>query len=375
MRGWSVVILAMSAVAAEPAPAQRALPVSASQPFVHPHRKLAIPATLNGLPRDRATGAVADDLDDAFNFARPDQSEIVTVYIFRHVAGSVPVWFEQVRRAVLQRGQVYGRVTAIDAPAAIAPPHQTSASGLMQVFTADAGFRSTGAAILPIGPDWFVAIRYSSKTSSPEELRAHLTAAIAALGWPEGAAEQLAAVPVVPCATPLAFEGQAKPVAATSSGNLMSLLAISMTGDPKSKTRAVTTAPAPFCHDDGAIVHGYPGMGVYRPGGATDRYMVAINDAGRAFAVGPDTLAATVDQEISAKAAKNGGPTAPPPAMHWSATLVDLNASTLYAPVDRLPSPDQVVAIVSGPAVGRVTTWGDKRNISISTGALASPKP
>lgn len=338
---------------AAPLAAQQAIPLTPGKSVTHPHSGLSIPASLGGLQRTEAMALVPDDLDDVYQFGPADQSEAITVYVFRHVTGSVPVWFDRSSWGIEHRG-IYGAITPL-APDAIAPPGQKTASGLMRVYgLAGKKFRSTGLATLPLGPDWYVVLRYSSETLAPEELRQKLAAAIAGLGWPANAKEQPAAAPVEPCASALHFKGEAKPVAQDGAAALLnSAMALTASGEAGGKKQP-EPPPVAWCRDPDSE-NATEIAGLYRANGSNDSYLLALSDAGRGIETGPN-VAAT----LLGKADKS-----------WTLSLVDVQRTVNFQPLDRLPAPAQALDIVNkGHPISIVGTWGKEKTIQLDSRAI-----
>ncbi len=343
------------------------LPVDQGKSYRHELSGLVIPATLGGLPRTSARAFAPDHLDEAFNFATPDVGEDITVFVFRNVSGSVPVWFDRVTSAIEHR-EVYGDTTIAAPATAFTPPGQRTASGLIEVWRPGKGrYRSTGMAFMPLGPQWYVELRYSSATVTPAAMDARLREVIGAIGWPGRIESQPAATPVTDCTTPLALTGRASAIAAgqqSSANILLGAMVASMAG--KHSAKDPRQPPRAWCRDTGS--YGLPAQhGVYRPIGTSDQYLLAFNDAGRGIWVAPNTLALTVNGEAAAKSGATGGA----PALTWSIAVDDIAQTIGFADRDRLPPPDQAAAIVrSEPYASKTSTWGDKRNVTINSSAL-----
>jgi hypothetical protein len=104
-------------------------------------------------------------------------------------------------------------------------------------------------------------------------------------------------------------------------------------GEPRS--------PAIYCREPGATTE----WAVYRPGGATDNYLIALYDAGIAVAVG----------EALDGAALLGRGTG---GRRYETILLERNASTFFPAFDRLPPPEQALAHVRA-AQPTATNVGD----------------
>lgn len=331
--------------AALPAQAQQSYPVPKGAPFTHKHSGLKLPPTLQGMPMFAIREVAADQLDIFFNYEISGKNELISVYVYRQTAGGVPVWFDRARFAIENRPDVYGDVAATPV-SVFAPPGQTNTSGLAIAYRVGKGpFRSTGLALLPMG-DWLVKVRYSSASLDPDALAARLRALLGELTWPDAVPNGIAALPVQPCATPLALTGQARELkpdgAAVTADAIMSVPIIP---DPKNPA-ATKPAPPPasWCLDSTRTRIG----AVYRPGGDTASYLLTINDAGRGLFVRP---------ALSLKDEK--------PA--WTIQLIETARTINFLRHDRLPPPDQSISIAEAGRYGSVvSTFGDS-SISINS--------
>ncbi|MFZ5794617.1 MAG: hypothetical protein ACRCS5_11940 [Sphingomonas sp.] len=356
-----LLLAAIALCVASPAIAQQPpqLKIGASEPYRHKPSGLTLPTTLDGLQRTSAV-AYVPDLDEALGFDNPANNETLTVYVFRNVTGSVPLWFDRIDWVASHR-DIYGGLVSLHAPAAFAPTGQGNASGLIGSYSVSKGpYRSTATAFMPLGPDWYVSVRYSSKTFDAATLETHLRAVVAAIGWPQTTAPQPVAVPVETCTTPLALSGEAKPVRhdkATGGALLFGALMASASSDEKQKMAKdePTAPPVTWCRDIAASI-GMGSSGVYRPVGTKDRYLIAYQDAGRGLMVEPDAVSILIDKKAK-------------PA--WSLTEYEVAAAASYIQRDRLPAPDQALKIIKTErTASKATTWGDKRNIQIDPDVL-----
>jgi hypothetical protein len=356
-----LLIAAIALFAALPAAAQQPPPLKlgANQPYHHKPSGLTVPTVLDGLQRTLAS-AYVPDLDEALGFDNPANTETLSVYVFRNITGSVALWFDRIDWVASHRA-VYGSLIPDHPPMPFAPSGHGDASGLIDVYAVGKGpYRSTGIAFMPVGPGWYVSLRYSSKTYDPATLEAHLRAIAAALGWPAKLAAQPAAVPIADCTTPLTLSGPAKAIdsgKALGSALLFGAL-LSSTDETEKRKMAKGSPPAPavtWCRDIAASV-GLGTSGVYRPTGTNDRYLLAYQDAGRGLMVEPDSLSLLLDKKVTPS---------------WSITEFEMAAAKSYLPRDRLPSPDEARTIVAKEQyASKASTWGGQRNVQINTDVL-----
>jgi len=348
-------LIAFGLVAALPAQAaERIIPLKPSEPYRHVPSGLQIPSELDGIVRKQAASYADDQLDDAVQFESPDGAEMLTVYIFRNVTGSVPVWFDRIGSQIRQRDGDYGEVTAVEASAPFTPPHQANASALMQSFITGKGpFRGTGAALIPLGRDWYVALRYSSRTLSAAAIGEHLLRVPTAMGWPEAIASRPAAELIAPCTVPLPVAAKAKPVPSDGAAVLALSAALSLANDDEKEKKEPAPPRVRWCRDSASVTGN---AAVYRALDDTGSYLIALGDAGRGIWVAPDTLGPLIEKSKKPR---------------WGVTLVEMTQSFVYPAFDGLPAPDQAATSVQhGNALAGVSTWGPEKTINIATEIL-----
>lgn len=356
-----LMFAALALALAAPATAQQpaSIKLDTHEPYRHKPTGLKIATMLDGLQRTLAA-AYVPDLDEALGFDNPANTETLSVYVFRNVTGSVPLWFDRIESVASHR-DIYGGLTPIHAPVAFAPSGPGTASGLIGSYSVSKGpYRSTAIAFMPLGPDWYVSLRYSSKTFDPATLETHMRAVASAFEWPAKVAPQPAALAMQDCTTRLALSGEAKPVRqsnALGSSLLFGALLSSTHDDQGQKTaKDAPAVPAtPWCRDIAASI-GLGNAAVYRPIDTDDQYFIAYQDSGRGLMVQPDTLSALLDKTTRPS---------------WSITAIELGVAASYIPRDRLPSPEKALAIVTKErSASTATTWGKNRNIQIDSGML-----
>jgi len=347
-------ILAL-AVALPAAAAEHVLPLKPDEPYRHAPSGMQVPVVLDALPRKQVTSYAESQLDDVVQFESADGGERLTVYVFRNVTGSVPVWFDRIRSEIGRPDGVFGDITALEAPAPFVPPHQANPSALMQSFVTGKGpFRGTAAALIPMGPDWYVALRYSSNTLSADAIAEHLPRTIAALGWPDKIADQPVAALVAPCAAPLASVAKARQVPADGASAIAaSLMMIKVPEEEKKEKPEPAAPPTSWCRD---VAPAGADASVYRPLDSADSYLIALGDAGRGIWVARDTIGALLSKSAKPR---------------WAVTMIDVAQNTVYPAFDALPAPAKAAEVVNqGKPMVSVSTWGKDSNITISSDAL-----
>jgi hypothetical protein len=326
LRAIAAGVLLWAAPATAQAPGPKPIDVAADSPWLHANSGMTFPLTLAGFSRTMVREYEAPQLDVIGTWTRGDEEEL-SVYVYRSTAGSVPVWFDRATWAIESRG-LYGRTTPAQVPAAFRAPGAAVDSGLIASWTTEGRYKGTGVAILPLG-DWLVKLRFSSTSRDGAGAAAVLREAAPI------------AAPIPTCATPIGFKGEAKSAKLDGSAAILSAaFAQTLSGPVKDENRA-----AAWCRDALTL----PTAGIYRPDGSTDSYLLALSDAGRGIWVAP-SLAGLL-----------GGKKSP----SWAVDLVLPGRTLNFPPQDRLPRPERALALLQGGAVSSVSTWGDKREITL----------
>lgn len=349
----ALLAIALTALAAAPgASAQQPLKVKEGKAWKHKHSGIAVPATLGGNVRSRATAFAPEELDVGLQFDTDTSSEALSFYIYRNTNGNVALWFAQAQSAVESR-DIFHKPALVGAVRSFTPPGQAAASGLAATYApgSPSAYRSTGMMLLPVG-QFYVKVRASSQSRSPVELAQWMDQVLASIDWPKAIAAAPAAVPVADCADKLAFDADAKDAPKDGAAALMSSFLSLAIADPKT---AEETRPTGWCRE--AVVA--PVQAVYRPDGDAARYLLAVGDNGNAVMVGPELAIAEL--------ADGKTDTAP----RFSVSLVQADATVNYLAQDGLPTPERAVEVIrAGRKISRVPTWGDKRSIELNSDAM-----
>jgi hypothetical protein len=338
----SAVALALvalgSAAAADVAP----IPADAQKPFKHEPSGIVIPASAAGLPRSAVVEWDDKQLDVAADFHSADETEVTTLYVFRKVTGDVPLWFDRIRQVVQVRKDLSSPTIAIPT-AAFTPAGQPNARGLRAVWASSGSTWKSSAAALTTTGEWFVAVRASSKTLTPEQLLARVEQTFAAIKWPAQKEQAPAAYQITDCANALVQGHDAEPVTDVDASVVASALTATLTETLKSKGMV---KPPRWCRDPFTV----EGASIYRPDGAMDRFLVAMQDAGRGIWVAPIGLSG-----ILIGATSNASP-------DYIVELVDIDRHTGFGSFKTLPTIAQAIWLSqNGPRTYVAHTWGNEK--------------
>ncbi|MFL9840562.1 hypothetical protein ABS767_06260 [Sphingomonas sp. ST-64] len=351
-RSIAVTLLLVTPAVAQDKPGT--IEVAENISFRHDHTGFTFPPELIGLKRAPGAELVKPQLDLFFSYRAPDQSEEVSVYLYRVKSGSLAQWFDVSRLTVEDRNAL-GRETAVGEPVAFIPPGQSNPSALKIAWAlSDGPYRSTALAMIPMG-EWLVKIRHTAKSIEAASLQRRTEAAIAALGWPQRIVPATDAVPVAACTVPLALKGSSKPARTSGAGTLLDAMMAQMegggsAGKEERRNPEKDAQPLQWCRDDAVKSP----LRLYRPVGTRDTYLMAASDAGLAIWVRPG-LSGLLDKKNAAQT--------------WAVSIVRPGDTINYAPRDRLPLPSEIGTIVNGNATSRVTTWGEAA-VNIDAGQL-----
>lgn len=324
-----LVILAL----ANAAPlAARDLGVPADKGWKHAETGLILMPQLAGLSRTALTDATQSEHDVTAQFDAPDKGVFATIYLFHPAIADVGLWFDRSRTALESRDMFRHAAPATADPIGFGAGSSSSASSLRQAYGALGGpYRSTALAVIPVG-EWIISIRMSARELTADQLDARLQQVIGAVRWPSPAGTPaVAAAPVKACATPLAFT-KAKQIKSKGADMLMSLLGSGIAARKTSDGTAAATPRPIWCREGQGRVE----YGVYRSGGRTDGYVLALYDAGRVVSVYP-SLMGQID--------KSGT---------YAVSLEDIDGSVSTFPsFTALPTPQQVWNLIgSGKRTG-----------------------
>ncbi|WP_375270978.1 hypothetical protein [Sphingomonas sp.] len=350
MSGWLLVAAAMMAATTGVA-AARELAVPAGKGWQHAETGVILMPTIAGLTRTELSDATAGEFDVTARYEAADKSVITTLFLFHPATDDVALWFDRSRAALEANDDFRGMSPASAAPVAFAAPGATAASSLRQVYASAGGrFRSTGLAVVPVG-EWLVALRMTAPALNATQLGERMAQVIAGVRWPPaGMAGTAAAVPVAACAEPLRY-AKAKMVKADLADVLIGLSLATRSAGEKAGAGANSEksgqgAPATWCRDaeDGGK------YGVYRAGGATDSYLMALGDAGRVIHVTPSLMG---------QVNKTGA---------YAVTLTDVDGSASTFPsFNKMPAPAQVWSTVAG---GKPSARAQGKQVTLDAGAL-----
>lgn len=333
----TAALLALACAAPATAQTQRTIAAPSGAGWKHAQTGITLPASVLGIARDAITDSSQSEIDTAAAYGNGTPTT-VTIYIFRPALASVPVWFDRSETQIMVR-DTYANPTASGPATSFVPPRSVASSGLRRVYVPGRGpYKSTGLAMMPVG-EWLVTIRISSQQLDAPALDAAMTEVIAALGWPGGGKDSLAAAPVAPCGAPLGYAKNAKLNAPDMGNALLGAMLATVQPDPKDVAKA---GPVTWCREGEATAQ----FGAYRANAGGDGYVIAMGDAG------------VVIDVMRGLALDKGDP-------GYRLNLELLDRTLIYPSFDKLPAPAAAIAAVTGNNPVSSSVRGSK-NITIN---------
>jgi hypothetical protein len=302
----------------------RTLAVPATASWQHADTSMILPPRSAGLARGEVRDSTDAEMDVSASYVSEEDGLVATVYLYRTMTPDVALWFDRALTTIMLRPDFHLGNAQPPTPAAFARPGATTASGLraaLDVGVAEA--RSTALAIAPLGANWLLKIRLSSTRLERGALDERLTAFIQGLRWPAETAPAPAAVPILPCPSPLRLRN-ARVVRPDMNATVMDAFGGALVAQHQG-------TPSVYCREPGATVE----RGVYRPGGSTESYLIALGDSG---------LVLTVGHAIDLSALMGGHG----PGGRISMTMQGRDDTSVYPSFDRLPPPEQALAVAHG---------------------------
>lgn len=267
----------------------RAIDVSAEK-WKHKRSGATLLPVISGLSRTKISDYGKAELDVAAAYSNAAGDTEATVYIYNAGLDDASVWHDRIN-VVMHGGRLGTVVVGSERTAEFVPRGDKVASGIATVLALTGkSIKASSVAILPRN-GWMIAVRLSSSTMNPTELKELLDAITAAIPLPSTKGEKPSpAYVIAPCQDALserpAVRALPDPAAGFLAGALMQAID---SGEVKAVKR--NGPPPRFCRDAAS----QPDYGVYRSDGSTEAFTIAFGDAGVAGSVYRDSLAVLLD--------------------------------------------------------------------------------
>lgn len=356
MAKWTVVLSALIWANIAGAAQPQAIETEEGKPWIHRASGLAFPATIGRFVRNDINDlSEGKQIDLGSAYREPATGTLATVYIYRPAMPVAPLWFD-IANWYIQRNQRFAPVTAHSGTVSFTVAGQDQTVNLRQVYAIGAMGRSSGVAILPLGP-WMVKVRMTSHQYEPRALDAALQSLVEGLGWPIQMPAMAASAPVASCQGRLP-ESRAEEIRQTSPIILVGAMLGSVNEDKASKQdKDQAVAPPRLCRDDSRTDNVYP---IYQLDEGSSGYVIAIGDNGTLLAVRNDPLSAEVAGEVARDTGKGAKP-------FYRVTLMTPEQWEQFPAFAQLPPVEQAFDVVRNRSPLSVTKLLGERTITIDS--------
>lgn len=345
----SILVWANLASAAQP----QAIKVEEGKTWVHEASGLALPAAIGSFVRnDISDLSGGKQIDVGSGYREPATGTLATVYVYRPAMPLAPLWLD-IASWYIQRNQSFAPVTVHSGAVSFTVAGQVDTVNLRQVYSIGAMGRSSGVAIVPLGP-WMIKVRITSQYYEPRALDAALEAVVKGLGWPKRMPTVTpAANPISSCKTKLP-ESRADEIKQTSPMILVGAMLGSLSEDDKKDKREVVDPPR-LCRDDSRTDNIYP---IYHLDEGSSGYVIPIGDNGTVLAVRNDPLGAELAMEFAKDTSKDTKP-------FYRVTLMTPEQWEQFPAFAQLPPVEQAFDVVKNRSQLSVTKVLGERSIHL----------
>lgn len=317
--GLIAALFAATSVAAVP----RNLDLKPTAGWQHAATGTIIMPILGGMTRQDIRDFGTQELDMVLTYTTQATGTTASIYLFRPLMHSVPIWFDRSRTAIEANRTTFPSGVRGGEPTSF-PATGTTPPGLKSIYDTDGPEKSTGLVMVQVG-DWLLAVRMTSSTLSSAALDQQITAVLRTIRFPSAAADP--PVPVAPCAIALTF-GPAKQLRERQQDSMMdALLGGALAASLQSGAKP-DEPPQLLCRDGSSNTQ----FGVYHGVDNGTSYVIALADGGVSISVEP-SLAGLLGVGSKAK--------------RFSVTRNELDRSLVYAPFDNMPAPSVAVEMTA----------------------------
>lgn len=333
---------------AQAQPTQRNIEAKAGEGWHHQHTGVTMPVRLGGFDRQYIRDNSENELDVLAQYHGDETRTRLTLFLYRAAINNVPLWFDVANHS-LRDNVDFVPGTSEYLSSTFTPPGQSSASGMMTVYSTEGSdFKSTGVAMLPLN-GWLVKVRFTSTELSVEAMEAALEPILNDIIWPEKIGPAPTAVAISSCEDSLTLTDKVRRINPTLADALIG----GLTGIPGDEDAAKSEEEAAiYCRDP----QDFDQFPIYRKDGTKDGYLLPLGDAGRAAVVFRNELGGLVDGSRGTR---------------YSPILMHLDRNVIYPDLNILPTPQTLLSATGDDAaISTVTTWpasgGSTVTISVS---------
>lgn len=346
MQRLATTLIAFAALAL-PDVAMAAAPIALpkGKAWEHKQTKLKVPAVVDGFARYEAADYGSSQSDVMFQYRDTVSETRVTLYLYRAGSASVPIWADRAESSIAANAAAYGTLDKAGRRFSFYTPWSNAPNSAVRVTfpLSGKGVSATGLMLAKRG-EWLIKIRMTSNRLDAASVEARLASFFTGLAFKPDkvGAEPAYAIQLCPDRLPAT---EASLVERGKDDGVMAGALINSIAPMPAKNKP-ERAPV-YCRD--AASEGL--YGVYRPGGAMDRYLLAIGDGGVTMTVGRDALGELSGQREA----------------RFSPTLLTAERAVGFAPYTALPSPKQVMRSLNAakPIWARSRLPGKEKEIQI----------
>lgn len=294
---------------------------------------------------------VFDDtgLDLGIDYRSDSTKDEITFFLFRRVTGDVSLWLDRIGKVVMGQDRL-GQVSLALPPSPIVTPGGAAGLGVVYALSGK-DLKATGAAVFA-SADWYVAIRATSPTKSPEDIKRWMTNAAASFRWPADQQPLAVPAPIQACSKSVGGSDKARAHVPPLSALLVEAALAHNVESAQKQKLPDELKTGTWCVDSDLS----PMASVYRRPDQRNSYFLATADAGRGYSVSAEPLMSALDPAVGES---------------YFVRWIDLNHVDGYAAFDRLPSPALVENFVKDrPYAFRATTWGNGSNITFNSNVV-----
>lgn len=321
----AALVMAAGSGAALPLAAQEPPPAPALRPastWSHDRSGLTLPATLAGFTREDSKQFDKEGYNVGVRFSDKASGSWADLFIYRAAPASVAVWGDRATSGMFANPMLGEVDIATVRIARFTPPNGAGDKSGLRVVTPTKGELTSSGLAIYLHDGWLVKLRMSSQTMDAATMEARIGEFVAALALPAAKRPAPAFAEIEDCATPLATGKKAKLSKLDMMGSIM---LGGLLGAAREKDAEETGAPVSvWCRDPAS----QPQYGVYRPGGADDRYLIALGDTGTSLSVGGYDMGPLMK-----------------PSKGYLVTQSDGVTDYVFPPFDRIPTPQQALGL------------------------------
>lgn len=345
MRRMIAIVMMLTATAQ--GDAAQDLKTKAGKPWAHKDSGFAFPAA-NGAFVRRGMTDISDGkrIDVSATYDDPATGSVATLYLYRPAMPDASLWFD-ISNWFLQRNDRFGEIKPDGGPTAFQIAPTAGSAALRQSYAISATGRSTGVAIVPVGP-WLIKLRVTSAALEPAVLDQMMRDFLTAMPWPKKMSTAPDGLPIAVCSTSLGTE-RAEQIKQEPGAILIGAMMASMAKEDADK--GTSEALPRLCRDDSQTRFSYP---LYQLDEGQTGYVMPIGDNGTLLSVRSDPTSGAISSKLAGDKSEKARP-------FYRVTVMTPEKWEQYPAFAQLPPPDQAAEVTRQSEPLSVTNILDKR--------------